>query len=116
MKIIRRDDIPDEDRGGYIIKRLVTTPLELNPENYGLYETVTPQGSECQMHYHAELHEIIYFVSKGKLITEKGTFEMGAGDLVVLDPGDAHGILADENEVLNFSIKLPNDPSDKVVV
>lgn len=116
MKIIHRDDIPDEDRGGYVIKRLVTTKLDLNPENYGLYETITPKGSECKLHYHAELHEVIYFITKGKLMTEDGVHEMGAGDFVVLDPGDAHGILADENDVINYSIKLPNDPTDKVVV
>ena len=116
MKIVRRDHVPDEDRGGYIIKRLVTTPLKLNTDNYGLYETITPKGSECSLHYHAELHEVIYFITKGKLMTKDGVEEMGAGDLVVLDPGDAHGILADENDVINYSIKLPNDPADKFVV
>ena len=49
-------------------------------------------------------------------MTKDGVEEMGAGDLVVLDPGDAHGILADENDVINYSIKLPNDPADKFVV
>lgn len=61
MNINRRDEIPVEDIGGYVIKKLVITPP-------GLY------------------------------------------------PGDAHGILTHNNEVIDYSIKFLNYPTDKIVV
>ena len=67
MKIIRISEVTNENRKGYSIKRLFTECLSKNPKNVGFYETTIPKGSKCSEHYHSNLDEIIYFITKGKM-------------------------------------------------
>ena len=116
MKIIRLNEIPDEDRKGYSIKRLFTMPLSQRPENVGLYETTVPKGSVCKLHKHDQLDEIIYFITKAKAKLGKEIYSFEPGDMIFLSPGDIHEFIAEECDLKLIAIKLPNNKDDKVVL
>ncbi|MBW2981171.1 cupin domain-containing protein [Candidatus Woesearchaeota archaeon] len=114
MKIIRLKDIQKEEKNGYSIKRLFTLPLSKKPDNVGLYETTIPLGSVCGHHYHENLDEIIFFLTKGRIRSNDKIYDVEPGDLLFLYPGDKHEFIADDNEIRLIAIKLPNIVDDKV--
>ncbi len=116
MKIIHRDDIADEDRGGYSIKRIFTTVLSHSPANAGIYETTIPPNFAVKNHYHANLDEIVYFITKGYVKINLEEVEFDEGDLLILNSGEAHEFYAKDEEVRLLAIKLPNNVDDKVLV
>ena len=114
MKIIRINEVPIEERGGYSIKRLCTEELLKNPENIGFYETTIPKGSTCPSHAHENLDEFIIFLSKAVMEINDEIYNFENGDIVVLRPGDKHEFRAIHNEIKLIAIKTPNIPEDKV--
>lgn len=116
MEIIKIKDVEVEDRGEYTIKRLFTTVLSHSPQNAGIYETTIPPKSAVKNHYHANLDEIIYFITKGYVKINFKEVEFDEGDLLILDSGDTHEIYAKDEEVRLIAIKLPNNVEDKVLV
>lgn len=115
MKIVRLNEVPDEERRGYSIKRLFTHTLAKNPENVGFYQTTIPKGSAVKNHYHKDLDEILYFITKGRVKVGSKTYSFNPGDMMILSPGDQHEIIADAEEVRLIAVKLPNIVNDKVV-
>ena len=113
MKIIKRSNIKDEDRGGYIIKRLLTKEFDNLPENVGFYETTIPKGSKCKEQWHKKSYEAVYFLTSGTAKIDGKEHRLNQGDLVVLDPNEKHEWLADENEVKMFAMRFPNLLDDK---
>ena len=116
MKIIRLNEVPVEERGGYSIKRLFTEKLSKNPDNVGFYETTVPQGGVCGHHYHEQLDEIIMFLTKAQMRVEDKIHSFVQGDIVILKPGDKHEVIAKECELKLIAVKLPNIVEDKVKV
>jgi quercetin dioxygenase-like cupin family protein len=114
MKIIRINEVPVEERGGYSIKRLCTEELLKNPENIGFYETTIPQGSTCPSHAHENLDEFIIFLTKGTMEINEEIYNFENGDIVLLRAGDKHEFRAIDNEIKLIAIKAPNIPNDKV--
>ncbi len=116
VKIIRLNEVPDEIRGGgsYSIKRLLTEPLKKNPDNAGFYQTTIPPRSAVKNHYHKDLDEFLYFITKGKVRVDTETYEFDPGDIFVLPPGSPHEIFAEDSEVRLIAVKLPNIVDDKV--
>lgn len=115
MKIVKLSEVPIEDRGQYSIRRLFTEKLHHNPKNVGLYETTIPPGEKVSYHYHANLDEVIIFVTNGRMKIGDEMHNFSPGDLVYLDSGSVHEIYADEIEVKLFAIKLPDIKDDKVL-
>ena len=115
MKIIRLNHIPNEERDGYFIKRLFTHQLEKEPNNVGFYQTTIPKGSIVKGHYHANLEEVLYFITKAKVKSESLTFSFEPGDIMILSPGDWHEIIAEEEDAKLIAVKLPNIVDDKVL-
>lgn len=114
MKVIRLREVPDEGRKGYSIKRLFTHLLTENPKNVGLYQTTIPAGSTCPNHSHAHLQEILYFLTEAKVATDSEVYSFKPGDLMILDVGEYHEIVAEGKEVRLIAVKLPNIVEDKV--
>jgi quercetin dioxygenase-like cupin family protein len=116
MRIIRLNEVPDEERGEYSIKRLFTVSLTQNPENVGFYQTTIPPHSVVKSHFHAKLDEILYFLTPGRVETESGMHYLEAGDIMILFAGEWHEIIAESEEVNLIAVKLPNIVDDKVLV
>lgn len=113
MKTVRVEEIPDEDRGEYSIKRLFTETLDHNVENVGFYRTLIPEGNKVTKHCHETLDEILYFLTSGIVETDDNIVNMKPGDSMVLKKGESHEIRAEDNEVRLIAVKLPNNKKDK---
>ena len=113
MEIIRKNEVKEEDRGGYYIKRLLTKKLGKFPEDLGFYHTAIPKGSKCKEQWHEKSYEAVYFLTKGSAKLNGKMYSLEAGDLVVLDPNEKHEWLATENDVSVFALRFPNLIHDK---
>jgi quercetin dioxygenase-like cupin family protein len=113
MKIIRLAGIPEENRNGYSIRRILTDPLKHNPENIGFYLTTIPALSKVKCHFHPLAVEIIIFLTNGTIRSGKQTYHLSTDDLIVISPREKHEIIAD-NEVRLLAVRIPNFPDDKV--
>ena len=88
MKIIRKSEIENIDRGGYIIKRLFTLAFDKSPNDVGFYETTIPIGGICKEQWHKKSYEAVYFLSSGEAIINGENFKLAKGDLAIVYPGE----------------------------
>ncbi len=117
-KIIRIDEIPDEQRegGNYSIKRMFTEKLRKNPDNIGFYQTTILPRNKVKHHSHQQLDEVLYFLTPGKVRIKSKIYEFNPGDVMILPPDTPHEIFAEDKKVVLIAVKLPNIPDDKVIV
>ncbi|ELZ51168.1 hypothetical protein C465_04334 [Halorubrum distributum JCM 9100] len=115
MDVIRIDEISEENRGEYSIKRLFTEQLEHDVENVGFYRTLIPEGNKVAKHHHENLDEVLYFLTDGIVETDEEIIEFNTGDSMVLKKGDNHEIRAENGEVRLIAVKLPNHKEDKTM-
>src|SRR3954452_10841988 len=66
-------------------------------------------------HYHRELLEI-YLVARGSstMIVDGETVELRAGDVIVIEPGEAHTFTASSPDYFHFVLHCPQLRGDKV--
>lgn len=114
MKIIRSNEILEEDRNGYTIRRLLTEPLCPHTENVGFYFTTIPASSKVKYHFHPLALEVIIFLTNGTIKSNKETYHFLPGDLAVISPREKHEIIADRAVNL-LAVRFPNFPNDKVI-
>jgi mannose-6-phosphate isomerase-like protein (cupin superfamily) len=116
MEVIRIDEVSEEDRGEYSIKRLFTENLPHDIENVGFYQTIIPQGNKVAKHHHEGLDEVLFFLTEGIVKTDQGEFNFEPGDSMVLKKGENHEIHPkDDQEARLIAVKLPNHKEDKIV-
>ena len=113
MEIIRRKEVENIDRGGYIIKRLFTKVFSEPPKDMGFYETTIPKGSRCKEQWHQESYEMVYFMTPCAAILKGEEYTFEKGDLVILDPNEKHEWLAPDHDVVVFAMRLPHLLEDK---
>jgi mannose-6-phosphate isomerase-like protein (cupin superfamily) len=101
MEIVRR-----EQREAFItadgssIRELAGIPTG-NASNQSLAEAVVPPGSETTAHLHRRSEEIYLFThGSGRMRLGEEERPVRAGDCVVIAPGVAHKLWADEREPL----------------
>jgi mannose-6-phosphate isomerase-like protein (cupin superfamily) len=101
MDIVRR-----EQREGFVtadgsvIRELAGVPSG-NATHQSLAEAVVPPGRETVAHFHPRTEEIYLFTSgSGQMRLGKSKRAVRAGDCVVIPPGSAHKLWADEGEPL----------------
>lgn len=68
-------------------------------------------------HVHARVTEI-YLVARGsaELRIEQQTLVLQAGDMLVVEPGEAHTFLASSPDYFHFVLQSPGIPGDKAQV
>ncbi len=113
MQIIRRTEVADVDRGGYIIKRLFTKAFKEAPSDVGLYETRIPKGSVCKEQWHNKSYELVYFLTPGHALLDGKEYVLGVGDIVIVDPGEKHEWRAVDQDVQVFALRFPHLLDDK---
>lgn len=59
-------------------------------------------------HLHTALHEV-YLVAQGRstVRVEQQILELKAGDVLILEPGEAHTFLSSSNDYFHFVIHMP---------
>ena len=89
-----------------------TLPISVGYANVGIDEP----------HLHAEISEI-YLVAQGTSVIriEQETIALSVGDMIVVEPGEAHTFVDSSPDYLHFVIHVPglsgeNARSDKVTV
>jgi len=114
MKIIRLDSITPEIReDGRLIYSI------LNYKNLGnleskFFRVKIPAGIIEDEHFHKDSNEIFIFLKPGKIRINKNLYSFNEGDVVILEKGEKHNVIA-EQEMDLFGIKDPN-LNDKVIV
>lgn len=67
-------------------------------------------------HYHEQMYEV-YLVARGSSVAIVGRREIAltAGDLLVVEPGEAHTFTTSSPDYFHFVIQTPFVPNDKVL-
>jgi quercetin dioxygenase-like cupin family protein len=115
MKIVRTNEVPEEGKGEYTIKRLFTEPLKHNPENIGFYLTTVPPRRKAKRHSHPIALEIIFFLTNGVVQDDESAYSFSANDIAILQPGERHEIQAGDEEVRLIAVRIPNFVADKEI-
>jgi len=85
---------------GSEIRELAGVPSG-NAANQSLAQATVPAGADTIEHYHRTTEEIYYFTrGRGRMRLGDDEFAVGAGDCVVIPPGERHKLWADDELVL----------------
>jgi mannose-6-phosphate isomerase-like protein (cupin superfamily) len=70
-----------------------------------------------EVHVHVQMFEV-YLVARGwsTAVINHTTLTLHAGDLLVVEPGEAHTFTASSDDYLHFVIHTPFVPGDKVIL
>lgn len=93
MKLIARGDVePFVGEDGATVRELAS-PRNSSLTRHSLAEIRHPPGTASQEHFHTEAEEV-YFVleGQGQIRIDGKTQDIGAGDVVVITPGQRHKV------------------------
>lgn len=96
---------PDDGKGWFIEPWISGVPVAVGWADRGVN----------QPHKHDEMYEI-YLVARGSstaLVADR-TIELVAGDMLVVQPGEAHTFLTSSGDYLHFVVQAPFVKGDKV--
>ena len=110
---IRRDEIIDEERGGYKVKNLLSGKFNFSIEDIAIYETNIPFGGKCKEQWHRQSYELVYFLTQGVGKINGKEYRFDIGDLVMLSPDEKHEFRTIDQEVRVLAIRFPDLPQDK---
>ncbi len=70
-----------------------------------------------ELHVHERMCEV-YLVAQGKsiILIDDREFSLQAGDIIVVEPGEAHTFKESSNDYLHFVIHTPFVKGDKTVI
>ena len=118
MKLIRGSEKMEEDRGGYTRKILLEHVFKQKDaihSAWGALVTIPPSGL-AQAHFHGNLTEIFYFLGAGIVGINEEQYEVNKGDLIIVEPNEAHWVKSGETSLQIIVFKFPNIPEDKTLV
>ena len=101
MEIVRREQRESfVTADGALIRELAGVPSR-NAANQSLAEATVPPGRTTVAHLHRRSEEIYLFTQgSGRMRLGEEESRVGAGDCVVIPPGVAHKLWADEGDPL----------------
>jgi histidinol-phosphate aminotransferase len=106
QKINTRDE-------GYTVNRF-EVPCKKSNLLMGMMKVLLPPGGKVSPHYHKEQDEVFEFHSKAYFVLNGQEFEVKAGDLVNIKPGDKHEIRALKDKFARIvCLRFPYSLSDK---
>jgi mannose-6-phosphate isomerase-like protein (cupin superfamily) len=98
---------PDDGKGWFVGPWNSTVPVGIGWADRGV----------DQPHRHDQMYEV-YLVARGNSLAEIAgtTVSLGAGDMLVVEPGEAHTFVSSSDDYLHFVIQAPFVVGDKVVL
>ncbi|MCK5588178.1 MAG: cupin domain-containing protein [Candidatus Lokiarchaeota archaeon] len=114
MKLIKEIEKIEEDRGGYTRKVLLEQKNAIRSTWVALV-TIPPSG-KAQAHFHENVTEFFYFLGAATIGINNKQYDVDTGDLVIVDPGEAHWVKSGETSLQIVVFKFPNIPEDKTLV
>ncbi|MFB7272095.1 cupin domain-containing protein [Streptomyces sp. NPDC056244] len=115
MRVVHSDALtPDHRPDGRTVLSLLDLPVDIPVDRTGVLLVEHPADFTEERHYHQHLYEIFYFLDPADYSVGEQTVRLGAGDLLVLEPGDVHGALPVAHPVRLLVFHVPKVPGDKV--
>lgn len=114
VKIHRRSIAPTKGKSGYTATYVADVLLRSEITTAGFIIVNIPAKTKTIPHAHMELEEIFIVMNPTKLGINGEIHQLEKGDLVVVNPGEAHHFETYNEPVTVIAIKLPNLKDDKV--
>ncbi|MBS3795327.1 MAG: cupin domain-containing protein [Candidatus Thorarchaeota archaeon] len=115
MEIYRANEAEPKKRVGYTATYVADITLKQEIDNIAFIVVHLDAGARTEPHVHRSLQEAFVFLDATEMGVDENKFSVGAGDVVLVDPGEAHWFSAPADRGISFlAIKLPNIPDDKV--
>ncbi len=117
MEIIRKKEQPEEDRGGYLVRKMLSKPIKsgFSVDSIAEYLTTVPVGGKCREHYHKNSYESVLFLDSGIGIINGEKYQFEEGDNLLLEPGDRHEFIP-IGQLRLFAVRIPDLPQDKITI
>jgi len=111
MKIIRKKEIDVKQReDGREVCYYPPIDIAKGTEQIGLISVETPKGCREDLHEHPISTEIFFHLTPGAVSVNGEIHELEAGDIIILDPGDKHKQIADDDiKIIGLRIPLSSD-------
>jgi mannose-6-phosphate isomerase-like protein (cupin superfamily) len=94
--------IPMEESKSILVE-LIGKTAQIRRKNYSLALTVVRQCGKVSRHYHRSTDEVYLFVSgEASMAVNNMNFQVEAGDIVCISPGDHHELRAIGPEGVEF--------------
>jgi mannose-6-phosphate isomerase-like protein (cupin superfamily) len=115
VKVYRASDSELVGMGGYGRKYVADLKFRRKLDTAGFIWVKIPGGMKTDPHLHKELEEAFFFVDSTKMGVGNQLLEVNEGDVVVVEPGEAHWFeTAEDHDARVVAIKFPNLKTDKV--
>ena len=107
MKIIRRKEIGVKNRDdGRTVCYYPALYIPPGTEQVGFITVDTPKGCLEAYHKHPVSTEVFYHLTPGKVEVNGEVYQLNAGDIIILEPGDEHKQIADQN-IQIVALRIP---------
>ena len=116
MKIIRKKDLESQKRpDGRLVTYYPPFDIPEKTKQIGFITATTPKNCNEDKTKHPISTEIFYHLTPGQVEINGNIYDLDAGDIVIIEPGDVHKQLAPENDIDIIVLRIPLS-TDKVVV
>jgi quercetin dioxygenase-like cupin family protein len=80
--------------------------------NFSMRRFELKAGGNTPLHDHPWEHEIYFLEGEGSVRHETGSTPVKAGDVMLVQPGEEHGVFADADVPLVFLCMIPNEGAE----
>ena len=116
VRIYKSSDVPLIEGGGYSRKYNADIEFKVPLDSAGFIQVFIPEHTKTQPHAHTKLEEVFVIMNRSKMGVGIQIFELEKGDIIVVEPGEAHWFETYPDQPLEvIAIKCPNLEGDKVV-
>lgn len=115
MKIIRSNEVDPQLRPNGRVVLPLADGLDIpgGADRVAILHAHHAKDFTEDRHYHAVMWEIFYFLQDADYWINGQEYQINAGDLVILEPGDPHGALPVDHEVNIVVYQIPKVDGDK---
>jgi quercetin dioxygenase-like cupin family protein len=116
VRIYRSEDSVKAGRAGYEASYVADLTFRKSLDSCGVILVDIDKNGSSSPHSHEHLEEVFIAMTKIRIFIDDTCFNLNEGDVVFVEPGEAHSFETETNEIGRIlALKFPNIQSDKVV-
>ncbi len=116
VRIFRAADSTKACRAGYEVNYVADLAFHRSLDSCGVILVTIQKNSKSSPHSHNHLEEVFIALTKIRIIVNDAYFDLKEGDVVVVQPGEAHSFETEIDQAGQIlALKFPNIKDDKVV-